>query len=60
MLFVQYTYVILYYITIKQVRHRNMEFEYDAQQRLPLNIAPQVSYYIHNEHLMYLNQYYFH
>ncbi|XP_071173719.1 uncharacterized protein [Mytilus edulis] len=28
----------------KQVRHRNMEFEYDTQQRLPLNIAPQTDY----------------
>ncbi|XP_071173715.1 uncharacterized protein [Mytilus edulis] len=26
------------------VRHRNMEFEYDTQQRLPLNIAPQTDY----------------
>lgn len=26
------------------VRHRNMEYEYDAQQRLPLNIAPQTEY----------------
>ncbi|XP_063418936.1 uncharacterized protein LOC134701723 isoform X10 [Mytilus trossulus] len=27
-----------------KVRHRNMEFEYDTQQRLPLNIAPQTDY----------------
>lgn len=42
MLYSEPIYLLSFYLL--QVRHRNMEFEYDTQQRLPLNIAPQVCY----------------